>query len=78
MLEYQRSKAEREQAFEKEQERIRTEKEREVARLRALQERARDEQVGLVLNLLTNDTNDINELIAKRLHIFKMELICYL
>ena len=34
---------EREAAFEKEQERIRVEKEREVARLRALQERASDE-----------------------------------
>ncbi|XP_046553089.1 cilia- and flagella-associated protein 45-like isoform X2 [Haliotis rubra] len=44
VLEYQRQKAEREAAFEKEQERIRIEKEREVARLRALQERARDEQ----------------------------------
>lgn len=37
-------KQEREAAFEKEQEKIRIEKEREVARLRALQERARDEQ----------------------------------
>ena len=35
---------EREAAYEKEQEKIRIEKEREVARLRALQERARDEQ----------------------------------
>ena len=35
---------EREQAFEREQERIRIEKEKEVARLRAQQERARDEQ----------------------------------
>lgn len=35
---------EREQAFEREQERIRIEKEKETARLRALQERARDEQ----------------------------------
>jgi hypothetical protein len=35
---------ERELAFEKEQEKIRVEKEREVARLRALQERANDEQ----------------------------------
>ena len=35
---------EREQAYEKEQEKIRIEKEREVARLRALQERAHDEQ----------------------------------
>lgn len=44
VLEYQKAKAEREAAFEKEQEQIRIEKEREVARLRALQERARDEQ----------------------------------
>ena len=35
---------EREQAFEKEQERIRIEKEKEVARLRSQQERASDEQ----------------------------------
>lgn len=35
---------EREAAFEKEQERIRIQKEKETARLRALQERARDEQ----------------------------------
>lgn len=44
VLEYQKAKAEREAAYEKEQEKIRIEKEREVARLRALQERARDEQ----------------------------------
>ena len=44
VLEYQKNKAEREAAFEREQERQRIEKEREVARLRALQERARDEQ----------------------------------
>ena len=44
VLEYQKNKAEREAAFEQEQERQRLEKEREVARLRALQERARDEQ----------------------------------
>ena len=35
---------EREMAYEKEHERIRVEKEKEVARLRALQERASDEQ----------------------------------
>lgn len=44
VLDYQRKKAEREAAFEREQERIRIEKEKETARLRALQERARDEQ----------------------------------
>lgn len=44
VLQYQKDKAEREAAFEREQERQRIEKEREVARLRALQERARDEQ----------------------------------
>ncbi|XP_076438329.1 cilia- and flagella-associated protein 45-like isoform X2 [Babylonia areolata] len=44
VLEFQRKKAEREAAYEKEQERIRIEKEKETARLRALQERARDEQ----------------------------------
>lgn len=44
VLEYQKKKAEREAAFEKEQERIRIEKEKETARLRALQERAKDEQ----------------------------------
>jgi len=35
---------EREAAFEEEQQRIRIQKEKETARLRALQERARDEQ----------------------------------
>lgn len=44
VLQFQQEKAEREAAFEKEQEELKTEKEREVARLRALQERARDEQ----------------------------------
>ncbi len=44
VAEYQKEKAERESAFEAEQERMRIEKEREVGRLRALQERARDEQ----------------------------------
>lgn len=44
VLEYQKDKAEREAAYEAEQERVRVEKEREVARLRTLQERARDEQ----------------------------------
>lgn len=44
VIEYMKQKAEREAAFEKEQERIRIEKEKETARLRALQERARDEQ----------------------------------
>jgi len=44
VIEWQKAKAEREQAYEKEQERQRIEKEREVARLRTLQERARDEQ----------------------------------
>lgn len=44
VIEYMKQKAEREQAFEREQERIRVEKEKETARLRALQERARDEQ----------------------------------
>lgn len=44
VLKYQQEKAEREQAFEQEQERIRIEKEKEVALLRAKQERARDEQ----------------------------------
>ncbi len=42
--EYQQAKAEREAAYEAEQERLRVEKEREIARLRALQERAKDEQ----------------------------------
>uniref|UniRef100_A0A0B7A4H8 Cilia- and flagella-associated protein 45 n=1 Tax=Arion vulgaris TaxID=1028688 RepID=A0A0B7A4H8_9EUPU len=44
VLEFQKQKAEREAAFEKEQEKIRVEKEREVAKLRGLQERAKDEQ----------------------------------
>lgn len=44
VVDYMKKKAEREAAFEKEQERIRIEKEKETARLRALQERARDEQ----------------------------------
>ncbi|XP_013412315.1 cilia- and flagella-associated protein 45-like [Lingula anatina] len=44
VVEYQKQKAEREAAFEREQERIRIEKEKETARMRALQERARDEQ----------------------------------
>ncbi|KAK6173521.1 hypothetical protein SNE40_016954 [Patella caerulea] len=44
VIEYQKKKAEREAAYELEQERVRLEKEREVARLRTLQERARDEQ----------------------------------
>ena len=44
VAEYQREKAEREAAYEAEQEKIRIEKEREIARLRTLQERAKDEQ----------------------------------
>lgn len=44
VIEWQKNKAEREAAYEKEQEEQRIEKEREVGRLRALQERARDEQ----------------------------------
>lgn len=44
VLDFQRKKAEREAAYEREQEKIRIEKEKETARLRALQERARDEQ----------------------------------
>lgn len=44
VLDFQKEKAEREAAYEKEVEQKRIEKEREVARLRALQERARDEQ----------------------------------
>ncbi|XP_033758480.1 cilia- and flagella-associated protein 45-like isoform X2 [Pecten maximus] len=44
VIEYMKKKAEREAAYEKEQERIRIEKEKETSRLRALQERARDEQ----------------------------------
>ncbi|XP_054760160.1 cilia- and flagella-associated protein 45-like [Lytechinus pictus] len=42
--EYMKQKAEREAAYEAEQERIRIEKEKEIARLRALQERAKDYQ----------------------------------
>ena len=44
VLEYQKEKAARDAAFEAEQERKKVEKEKEVARLRALQERARDLQ----------------------------------
>uniref|UniRef100_A0A1I8FQR8 Cilia- and flagella-associated protein 45 n=1 Tax=Macrostomum lignano TaxID=282301 RepID=A0A1I8FQR8_9PLAT len=44
VLQFQRDKAEREAAYEAEQERIKAEKEKEVARLRAMQERASDEQ----------------------------------
>lgn len=44
VLEFQRAKAEREAAFEAEQKRIKADKEKEVARLRALQQRAQDEQ----------------------------------
>ncbi|XP_052804822.1 cilia- and flagella-associated protein 45-like isoform X2 [Mya arenaria] len=44
VIEYMKQKAEREAAFEEEQQRIRIQKEKETARLRALQERARDEQ----------------------------------
>ncbi|XP_072840038.2 cilia- and flagella-associated protein 45 isoform X2 [Pogona vitticeps] len=44
VLEYQQKKMEREAEFEAEQERIRKEKEMETARLRALQEKARDHQ----------------------------------
>jgi hypothetical protein len=44
VIQFQQEKAEREAAYEKEQEQIKIEKEREVARLRALQERAHDEQ----------------------------------
>lgn len=44
VLEYQKEKAARDAAYEAEQERKRIEKEKEVARLRALQERARDLQ----------------------------------
>ncbi|KAL8592950.1 hypothetical protein ACOMHN_050777 [Nucella lapillus] len=44
VLDFQRKKAERESAYEREQERVRIKKEKETARLRALQERARDEQ----------------------------------
>lgn len=44
VLEYQKQKAAKDAAYEAEQERKRQEREREVARLRALQERARDLQ----------------------------------
>jgi hypothetical protein len=44
VLEYQRDKAAREAAYEAEQERKRLDKEKEVGRLRAMQERARDLQ----------------------------------
>lgn len=44
VLEYQKEKAARDAAYEAEQERKRIEKEKEVTRLRALQERARDLQ----------------------------------
>lgn len=44
VIEFQKAKAEREQAFEREQEKIRIEKEKEVAKLRSMQERAKDEQ----------------------------------
>ncbi|ELT97459.1 hypothetical protein CAPTEDRAFT_170976 [Capitella teleta] len=44
VIEWMKKKAEREAEREKEQEAVRIEKEREVARLRALQERDRDEQ----------------------------------
>ena len=44
MAEYAKAKAEREAAYEAEQEKIRIEKEREIARLRSMQERAKDEQ----------------------------------
>ena len=44
ILEYQKEKAARDAAYEAEQERKRIEKEKEVARLRAMQERARDLQ----------------------------------
>lgn len=44
VIEFQKAKAEREQAFEREQEKIRIEKEKEVAKLRSLQERVKDEQ----------------------------------
>lgn len=46
VVEFQKAKAEREAAFEKEQERLRLEKEKETARMRALQERAGDEQAA--------------------------------
>jgi hypothetical protein len=44
VLEFQKAKSEREAAFEAEQENNRIEKEKEVARLRAKQQRAKDEQ----------------------------------
>ena len=44
MLEYQRDKAARDAAYEAEQEKKRLEREKEIARLRAMQERARDLQ----------------------------------
>lgn len=44
VLEFQKQKAEREAQFEAEQEKQRLEKEREIAKLRSMQERARDEQ----------------------------------
>lgn len=44
VFDFQKRKAEREAAYEAEQERIKIAKEKEVARLRALQERASDEQ----------------------------------
>lgn len=44
VLEFQKQKAEREAAIEKEQMRLRIEKEKEVAKLRSMQERAKDEQ----------------------------------
>ncbi|CAF0760768.1 unnamed protein product [Brachionus calyciflorus] len=44
ILEYQKEKAARDAAYEAEQERKRIEKEKEIARMRALQERARDLQ----------------------------------
>ncbi|XP_041373036.1 cilia- and flagella-associated protein 45-like [Gigantopelta aegis] len=44
VLEFQKEKAEREAVYEAEQERIRIQKEKEVAHLRSLQERAQDKQ----------------------------------
>lgn len=44
VLEFQRKKAEREAAYEAEQEKQRVEKQREIARLLVMQERARDDQ----------------------------------
>ena len=46
---------EREAKFEAEQERIRWEKEKEMARLRAMQERAQDHQAEQVSSLLTHN-----------------------